>query len=830
MFKAKSKRVKEARHELPEYRLTRAEKKQIAAILSQARRDHSVPHTAQETIPYQQMYPDGICRASDRYYTKALQFLDINYELARDDDKDAIIGGWSDILNSYDSSIHYQFHYMDVPAAGSESAQPLLRLADPDDGYNALRHEYDRILQPPQSKEQHDMKRVKHLVFGVHADSLRDARPILERTELALLSHFKRLGVWAETLDGAARLRLMHTFFHMEEPAPFAFDWRWLAPSGLSTKDFIAPSSFDFRDSRSFRMGAGYGAVSCYMILAPELKDRVLTDLLAMESGLAVSFHVDAIDQVDAIKRIKRKLTDLDSMKINEQKKAVRSGYDMDVLPSDLTTYGSEAKRLLEELQSHNERLFLTTLLVMNTAAGKRQLESRVKQAQSIAQQHNCVLIRLDDQQEAGLASCLPLGLNQIEIQRSLTTSALAIFVPFTTQELCQTGGEALYYGKNALSRNPIMADRKLLKNANGLFLGVPGSGKSFAAKREITNAFLTMRDDIIITDPESEYAPLVNRLGGQVIKLSPVSRQYLNPLEINPDYSDEEDPLTLKSDFILSLCELIVANKDGLQPVEKTVIDRCTRLVYQDYLADPRPEKMPVLGDLHALLKCQPEAEAARLATALEIYVTGSLNVFNHRTNVNLTNRLICFDIKELGKALKKIAMLILQDQVWNRVTVNRAAHKTTWFYQDEFHLMLKDEQTAAYSVEIWKRFRKWGGIPSGLTQNVKDLLASREIESILENSDFIYMLSQAQGDREILAQRLGISPHQLSYVTQSAEGEGLLFYGHSKITSMFSFRGPCITSRRWVTMHGEISFGWIMCWKKCPSAWRPYSSGWTT
>ena len=296
-------------------------------------------------------------------------------------------------------------------------------------------------------------------------------------------------------------------------------------------------------------------------------------------------------------------------------------------------------------------------------------------------------------------------------------------------------------------------------------------------------NAFLTTKDDVIISDPEAEYAPLVNRLGGQVVQLSPVSAQYVNPMDINPDYSDEENPLTLKSDFILSLCELIVASKDGLQPVEKTVIDRCTRLVYRDYLQDPRPEKMPVLGDLYALLNEQEEPEAKRLATALEIYVTGSLNVFNHHTNVDLTNRLVCYDIKELGKGLKKIAMLILQDQVWNRVTVNRAAHKTTWFYCDEFHLLLKDEQTAAYSVEIWKRFRKWGGIPSALTQNVKDLLSSREIENIFENSDFIYMLSQAAGDRQILARQLGISPTQLSYVTHSNAGEGLLFYGNTII-----------------------------------------------
>jgi type IV secretory pathway VirB4 component len=375
--------------------------------------------------------------------------------------------------------------------------------------------------------------------------------------------------------------------------------------------------------------------------------------------------------------------------------------------------------------------------------------------------------------------SSLILGVNQIGIKRGLTTSSLAIFVPFTTCELFQSG-EAMYYGLNALSNNLIMASRKELKNPNGLFLGTPGSGKSFAAKREIVNVFLLTEDDIIIGDPEAEYFPLVRRLGGQVIKLSPTSKHHINPMDINADYSDEDDPLTLKSDFILSLCELVIGGKSGLEPVEKTIIDRCVRLVYRDYLANPSPDKMPILQDLYNLLRNQAEPEAQRIATAMEIYVTGSLNVFNYRTNVDITNRLVCYDIKELGKQLKKLGMLILQDQVWGRVTANRALKKTTWFYQDEFHLLLKEEQTAAYCVEIWKRFRKWGGIPNGLTQNVKDLLASREIENILENSDFIYMLNQAGGDRQILAKQLGISTHQLSYVTHSNAGEGLLFYGN--------------------------------------------------
>ena len=376
--------------------------------------------------------------------------------------------------------------------------------------------------------------------------------------------------------------------------------------------------------------------------------------------------------------------------------------------------------------------------------------------------------------------SSLPLAYNQIEIQRGMTTSSTAIFVPFTTQELFQDGKEALYYGLNALSNNLIMVDRKKLKNPNGLILGTPGSGKSFSAKREITNAFLTTSDDIIVCDPEAEYAALVTRLKGQVIKISPSSTQYINPMDINSNYSEEDNPIALKSDFILSLCELVVGGKEGLQPVEKTVIDRCVHQIYQTFFENPIPERMPILEDLYNALLQQEEKEARHVATALEIYVKGSLNLFNHRTNVDVNNRFVCYDIKELGKQMKKIGMLIVQDPVWGRVTANRSAGKCTRYYVDEFHLLLKEEQTAAYSVEIWKRFRKWGGCPTGITQNVKDLLTSREVENIFENSDSIIMLNQAAGDRQILANTLNISPHQLSYVTHSGEGEGLLFYGN--------------------------------------------------
>ena len=759
-------------------KLSRADKKQIEAAIARANRTDKKGKSAQDSIPYERMWPDGICRVSDSHYTKTIQFQDINYQLSQNEDKTAIFEGWCDFLNYFDSSIHFQLSFLNL-AASEETFANSISIPPQRDAFDSIREEYTTMLQNQLARGNNGLIKTKYLTFGIDADSIKAAKPRLERIETDILNNFKRLGVAARTLDGKERLFQLHAVFHMDEQLPFQFEWDWLAPSGLSTKDFIAPSSFEFRTGKQFRMGKKYGAVSFLQILAPELNDRLLADFLDMESSLIVSMHIQSVDQVKAIKTVKRKITDLDRSKIEEQKKAVRAGYDMDIIPSDLATYGSEAKKLLQDLQSRNERMFLLTFLVLNTADNPRQLGNNIFQAGSIAQKYNCQLTRLDFQQEEGLMSCLPLGLNQIEIQRGLTTSSTAIFVPFTTQELFQNGKEALYYGINALSNNLIMVDRKLLKNPNGLILGTPGSGKSFSAKREIANCFLLTNDDVIICDPEAEYAPLVERLHGQVIKISPTSTNYINPMDLNLDYSDDESPLSLKSDFILSLCELIVGGKDGLQPVQKTIIDRCVRLVYQTYLNDPRPENMPILEDLYNLLRSQEEKEAQYIATALEIYVTGSLNVFNHQSNVDINNRIVCYDIKELGKQLKKIGMLVVQDQVWNRVTINRAAHKSTRYYIDEMHLLLKEEQTAAYTVEIWKRFRKWGGIPTGITQNVKDLLSSREVENIFENSDFVYMLNQAGGDRQILAKQLGISPHQLSYVTHSSEGEGLLFYG---------------------------------------------------
>ncbi|WP_443652806.1 VirB4-like conjugal transfer ATPase, CD1110 family, partial [Dialister invisus] len=619
--------------------------------------------------------------------------------------------------------------------------------------YDDIRREYADMLKNQLEKGNNGLSKRKYITFGIEADDLRSAKMRLERIEADIMNNFKTLGVQAISLNGLERLELLHSQLHPSGQEKLKFSWSDLAKTGNSTKDFIAPTSFTFsKDGKTFRIGDYSGAVSFLQILAPELTDRLLADMLDLDDAVTVNLHIQSIDQAQAIRNIKRKMSDLQKMKIEEQKKAVRAGYDMDIIPTDLATYGEEAQNLLQDLQSRNERMFLVTVLIQNIAPKRQKLFTDIFAASGIAQKYNCALKRLDYQQEQGLMSSLTLGFNQIEIQRGLTTSSTAIFVPFTTCELFQAG-QALYYGLNALSNNLIMANRKLLKNPNGLFLGTPGSGKSFSAKREIVNVFLLTDDSIIIADPENEYGPLVKRFGdqGQVIDLSPTSSSYINPLDINLDYSDDENPITLKSDFVLSLCDLIIGGKNGLSPIEKTIIDRCTRLVYRKYLQDPCPENMPILGDLYDLLREQSEPEAQNIATALEIYVNGSLNVFNHQSNIDMdSHRVLCFQLKSLGKALKEIGLLIMQDAVWNRVTANREKHKTTWFYIDEFHLLLKG-QTGAFSVEIWKRFRKWGGIPSGLTQNVKDLLASREIENIFENSDFIYMLNQAQGDRQI-------------------------------------------------------------------------------
>ena len=743
--------------------------------------------SAQQTIPYIAMHPDGICQIPGGLYTKTLEYEDINYAVASTEDQTAIISGWSACLNYFDSSLPFQLSF--INRRSHSRSRYKVNIPQAEDDFNSVRAEFTGMLKNQIARSNNGIERSKYITFGIPAESLDEARPRLERVEADVMSNFKRLGVPSEPMDGRARLALLHGQMHPGSREPFRFSWGDIAKTGLGTKDFIAPDSFDFRQPRLFRMGQYWGAASYLQILASELSDKLLAEILELDAEMTVTLHIQTVDQLKAIKTIKGKISDIGKMKVEEQRKAVRAGYDPDILPPDLITFSKDAAELLADLQSRNERMFLLTFTVVNLAPTRQRLENDIFTVGGIAQKYNCTLKRLDWQQEQGFVSSLALGGNEVEIQRGMTTSSTAIFIPFMTREL-RMAGPSLYYGMNALSHNVIMADRKKLKSANGLYLGSTGSGKSFAAKRELLNVFLTIpQDRIIIVDPMGEYAPLVRRLGGQVIEIAPDSPNHINPMDIQMGGNDEDSPLSMKADFLLSLCELVVGGKEGLQPIEKTVIDRCVRLVYRDLALGVGDGRMPLLQDLYEELLKQPEPEARRVATALELYCTGSLNLFNHPTNVKTDCRVVCIVLKGMGDNLRKIAMHVTNEFVNSSVNTNYQSGISTWCYFDEFHVLLRDQLTASYFVSIWQMLRKRGCVPSALTQNVKHLLASPEIQNILDNTDFMILLSQAQSDRAILAKQLGISEHQLSYITHSNSGEGLLFYGNVTIPFMDRF-----------------------------------------
>ena len=748
------------------------------------------PESAQQTIPFKRMYPDGICLVKDGYYTKMVEFFDINYDLLEDEEKRDILNEYGQFINYFDPSIHFQI-FLFNRQINEQILEKQFTIPLQGDSFDEIREEYMEVLRKQASKGNCGVLKSKYVIYGVEADNLREARSRLNNIGKDIVKNLNRIGTNAKVLNGKERLQILYEFFNQGEMRPFYFSFDDLSKSGNSVKDYVAPSGFDFRYPSRFRSGTMFGSVHYVDMIAPKCDDELLKRILDIDDNLTVTIHMQTLDPLKAIKKIKMALSNIQKMKIEEQKKAVRSGYDMDILPTDILTYEKNTLELLDDLNTNNQKLIEVTFLITCYGRTKRGLENITQRVSGLIQQANSNLRVLQYLQEQGLMAAAPIGCNETGIERSLTTESTAILIPFCTQELFMPG-PSIYYGLNALSNNMIMADRKKLRTPNGVILGTPGSGKSFSAKREILSCFLVTQDDIMICDPEGEYFPLVQALKGQVVRLATTSRDYLNPMDIQLSHQGDKEALKIKSDFLITLCDLIAGGKDGLENDEKGIIDECVRDIYNGYFADPKPENMPILGDLyHALLRYDPKqiekelakeakAKAVRIANSLVLYVNGSQNYFNHRTNVDSQNRLLCFDIRDLGKQLKEIGMLVVQDAVWNRVSRNRERKVATRYYCDEFHLLLRDKQTAAYSVEVWKRFRKWGGIPTGLTQNVGDFLRSEEIEGILGNSDFIYLLNQNAKDQEILAEKLRLSEKQLSYVTNSDPGCGLILFDH--------------------------------------------------
>jgi len=731
------------------------------------------------------MFEDGICKVVEGFYSKTIKFSDINYQIARREDKVEIFSKYCEFLNYFDFSIPVQITIVNRTIDKSDfRKQMFLKMRE--DGINKYREEYNQMLNDKALQGQNSILREKYLTFSTFASDYESAISALSRIETDVMGNFKALGCDVKALSGTERLELLHNVF-IQNKYPFTFKYDYLVSSNLKTKDFIAPDSFDFTSKSRFEFGDMFGQVLYLKDLPPDLSDKLLSEISDIPVNMIINLQINSVEQDKALNLVKQKISFMEQQKIDEQKKALKSGYDVDMIPYELKYSLNEAQELLDDLQNKNQRMFKATILIMVSADSIEKLDDNVYQITSVARKNNCKIGNLDYMQEEGLNSSLPIGLNHVDIQRTLTTASTAIFMPFTTVELFQSGG--MYYGLNALSRNLIFFDRKSLKNANGFILGTPGSGKSFAAKREMINVLLNSDDEVLVIDPEAEYIQIAKGLNGEIIHISAGSKTHINPMDITMDYSDDDDPLILKSEFILSLCELLIGGRNGLSGPEKTVIDRSVKITYAKYFSNPHKNTVPTLMDFYEILKNQPEQEAINIALALELYVTGSLGVFAQTTNIDINNRFVVFDIKDLGKQLRTFGMLIVLDQIWNRITQNRAIGKRTWIYMDEIYLLFQNEYSANYLFELYKRARKWGGIPTGITQNVEDLLISDLARRMLSNSDYIMMLNQAPTDRTELAKLLNISNQQLGYVTNANAGQGLIFSGSSIIPFIDKF-----------------------------------------
>lgn len=752
--------------------------KTLNRIFKQDKEKLKIPKSVQDIIPIDCLWEDGIFLVGNNKYSKSYKFMDINYAVASKEDKEAMFLDYSELLNSLDTGATTTITINNRRINKLDFEKTIL-LKDTGDDLDKFRHEYNNMLIA-QSREANGIVQEKIITISVYKDSIEEARSYFSRTGTDLINHFNSLGSKCVELNAEERLRIAHDFYRTGEETSFHFDIHETMKKGHNFKDFICPDTVEI-EKDYFKMGNRYGRVLFLKEYASYIKDSMVTELTDLSKNMMLSIDIIPIPMDEAVKEAENRRLGVETNITNWQRKQNANNNFSAIIPYDMEQQRNESKEFLDDLITRDQRMFLAVITMVITDDTKEKLETDTDTIFQIARKNLCQLGILRFQQLDGLNTTLPFGVRKIDALRTLTTESLAVFMPFKVQEIRHDNG--IYYGQNVISKNMIIADRKQLLNGNSFILGVSGSGKSFAGKQEIVSFKLREPDaDIIIIDPEREYSKLVKALGGEVIKISATSKNHINAMDMNSEYGDGANPVILKSEFILSLCEQLIGS-GNLGPKQKSIIDRCTANVYRVFQQGNYQGIPPTLQDFREELLKQEEPEAKEIALAIELFTNGSLNTFAMNTNVDTTNNLICYDILDLGKQLLPIGMLVVLDSILNRITSNRAKGKHTYIFIDEIYLLFQYEYSANFLFTLWKRVRKYGAYATGITQNVEDLLQSHTARTMLGNSEFIIMLNQAYSDRLELAKLLNISDTQLSYITNVGAGEGLIKVGSALV-----------------------------------------------
>lgn len=747
--------------------------KSLLTMQKQEREDFSVPKNVQQSIPIKRIWDDGIFLVGKNKYSFTYKFSDINYAVASKEDKEAMFLNYSELLNCFDSGATTKITIA-LRRINKKDFEKEILLPFKQDGLDIYRQEYNQMLLD-KALGANGMKREIYLTVSVVKKDYEEAKNYFRRIGNEIVSHLAKLGSKCVELNAYEKLKLLHDFYRIGEETNYNLDIHEMMKRGHNFKDYICPDGFSFK-SDYFEMGKKFGRVFFLKEYASFIKDSMIAELTDMNQNMMMSIDIIPIPTDEAVKEVENRLLGVETNITNWQRKQNANNNFSAVVPYDMEQQRKESKEFLDDLTTRDQRMMFANLTLVIAADTKEQLEADTETILIVARKHLCQIVPLRYQQMNGLNTALPIGVRKINNLRTLTTESLAVLNPFRVQEILDKGG--IYYGENAISHNLILVNKENLLNQSSFLLGVPGSGKSFSAKELITFLALSTEDDILICDPEGEYSELVKALGGEVISISASSRDHINAMDMTEGYGDGVNPVVDKSEFILSLFEQL--DKKGLGPKEKSIIDRCTALVYDDY---NKTGEMPTLITLREKLLEQDEKEAHELALSLELFTSGSLNVFAHPTNVDTNSRIISYDIYKLGKQLKTMGLLVITDALINRVSENYRKGKRTHIFIDEIHVLFENEYSATFFNSAWRQFRKRNAYPTAITQNVEYLLSSVEASTMLSNSEFIVMLNQASSDRKRLAQLLNISDEQMSYITNSEAGCGLIKYGSSLV-----------------------------------------------